>query len=104
MTIDILSMGRKSKVKKVRFKKSVIEISEVLKYISYTQLTGKHTKFYIDKKDDIIIKNIIDDADVDSIRIEFKKNIRYTVKPKKKEDKNVIPDSLSDFFNIFKME
>ena len=41
-------MGRKSKIKKVRFRKSIVEIIEVLKYISYTQLTGTQTKFYID--------------------------------------------------------
>lgn len=97
-------MGRKSKVKKVKFKKSVIEVSEVLKYVSYTQLTGKQTKFYIDKKDTIIVNNILEDVDIDFVKIEFKKNVRYTVKQKKKEDKSIIPDSLSDFFNIFKME
>ena len=58
-------MGRKSKIKKVRFRKSIVEIIEVLKYISYTQLTGTQTKFYIDKKDDIVVKNILQDAFVD---------------------------------------
>jgi hypothetical protein len=97
-------MGRKSKIKKVRFKKSTVDVTEVLKYVSYTQLTSNITKFYIDKKDDIVVKNIIQDAFVDFIRVEFKNNIRYTIIPRKKDDKNVIPDTLSDFFNLFKTE
>jgi hypothetical protein len=97
-------MGRKSKIKKVRFKKSTVGVTEVLKYVSYTQLTSNITKFYIDKKDDVVVKNIIQDAFVDFIRVEFKNNIRYTIIPRKKDDKNVIPDTLSDFFNLFKTE
>jgi len=97
-------MGRKSKIKKVRFKKSIIDVTEVLKYVSYTQLTGSITKFYIDKKDDVVVKNIIQDAFVDFIRVEFKNNVRYTIRLYKKDDKNVIPDTLSDFFNLFKTE
>ena len=97
-------MGRKSKIKKVRFRKSAVEIIEVLKYISYTQLTGSQTKFYIEKKDDIVVKNILQDAFVDFNRVEFKKNVRYTVRQKKKDDKNLIPDTLSEFFNLFKTE
>jgi hypothetical protein len=97
-------MGRKSKIKKVRFRKSIVEIIEVLKYISYTQLTGTQTKFYIDKKDDIVVKNILQDAFVDFHRVEFIKNIRYIVRQKKKDDKNLMPDTLSEFFNLFKTE
>lgn len=97
-------MGRKSKIKKVRFKKSSIDTTEVLKYVSYTQLTGNVTKFYIEKKDDVVVKNIIQDAFIDFIRVEFKNNIRYTIIPQKKDDKNVIPDTLFDFFNLFKTE
>ena len=62
------------------------------------------TKFYIDKKDDIVVKNILQDAFVDFHRVEFIKNIRYIVRQKKKDDKNLMPDTLSEFFNLFKTE
>ena len=98
-------MGRRRKIKRVYFKKTNIDISEVLQHVSYAQLMKKNTIFYISESNSPTVDNLLKDANVIYNRTYLVRSKRYKdqiiVKP---GDEKESVDIVSEFINNFKLK
>lgn len=98
-------MGRRRKIKRVYFKKTNIDISEVLQHVSYAQLMKKNTIFYISESNSPTVDNLLKDANVIYNRIYLVRSKRYKyqiiVKPGGEKES---VDIVSEFINNFKLK
>jgi hypothetical protein len=98
-------MGRRRKIKRVYFKKTNIDISEVLQHVSYAQLMRKNTIFYVSESDSHTVDNLLKDANVIYNRTYLVRNKRYkyqiVVKP---GDEKQSVDIVTEFINNFKLK
>ena len=98
-------MGRRRKIKRVYFKKTNIDISEVLQHVSYAQLMKKNTIFYISESNSPTVDNLLKDANVIYNRTYLVRSKRYKyqiiVKPGGEKES---VDIVSEFINNFKLK
>ena len=98
-------MGRRRKIKRVYFKKTNIDISEVLQHVSYAQLMKKNTIFYISESNSPTVDNLLKDANVIYNRTYLVRSKRYKYKiVVKPGDEKESVDIVSEFINNFKLK
>lgn len=98
-------MGRKRKIKRVYFKKTNIDIGEVLNHISYAQLAGKNTIFYVSEEISHTVDNLLKDSQLIYNRTYLirSKRFKYQIIIRQEDHKNH-SDIISDFVTYFKLK